>query len=279
MGRARGGARAAPRLRKPTHHRPERYRTRQRSFTTITLLLKEREGPADECSHGVVASSPARSAASRSFGRRLSCYLGEFPMPERKAKIHIHTDGDRTPGRARAVVRAADLRPTDHVLDVGCGRPTRVQRAGERAAERGVRNATFEATTVQNYPFDPRSWDITLFMRIFGKGTGARAVGETELRRVLQATRRQAIVQAGKPRSEEGIRRILEVCDDEGFDAAWFVQLNLILANRRGAGARIHARPERVLVRTPAGRDLVPAATQPDHPMVRSFDPDFRAEG
>jgi SAM-dependent methyltransferase len=220
-------------------------------------------------------------------------------MPERKAKTYIHTDGVKTPGRALAVVRVADLRPTDHVLDVGCGdglvalevagfvehlhgldvRPTRVQRAGERAAERGIRNATFEATTIQNYSFDPRSWDVTLFMRVFGKGTGARAVGEAEFRRLLQATRRQAIVQAGKPRSEQGIRRILEVCSDEGFDAAWFVQLNLIVANRRGAGARIHALPERVLVRTPSGREFVPAATRPDHPMVSSFDPDLRAAG
>jgi SAM-dependent methyltransferase len=214
-----------------------------------------------------------------------------------KGKTNRRAGGVSMPRRALAVTRIGDLRPTDHVLDVGCSegevalevaglvehvhgldiRSARVQRAAERAAERGIRNASFEATAIQDYPFEPRSWDVTLFMRVWGKGAGARAVGEEEFERLLGATRRQAIVQAGKLRSEQRIRRIFEICDDHGFDAAWYMQLHLIVANRRGAGARIHALPERVLVPAPSGRVLVPTATLADHPVIRSFDPDLRA--
>ena len=161
-----------------------------------------------------------------------------------------------------------------HGLDI---RGERVQQAAERAAEYGISNATFEQSAIQDYPFAPRSWDVTLFMRVWGKGKGPRTVGEAEFERVLRATRRQAIIHAGKPRAEQSIQRIMEICDDNGFDAAWFVSLNLIVANRRGAQARIHALPERVLVSSPSESVLVPAEAVPDHPMVKSFDPDIRA--
>ena len=45
----------------------------------------------------------------------------------------------------------------------------------------------------------------------------------------------------------------------------------------RGADARIHARPERVLVSGQSNFVLVRAEAVPDHPMVKSFDPDLRA--
>jgi precorrin-6B methylase 2 len=218
-------------------------------------------------------------------------------MSEKHGRIDRRASGVRAPRRALAVTRVADLRPTDHVLDVGCAEgsvalevagfverlhgldvsPTRVRRAAEHAAERGIRNASFEATAIQDYVFEPRSWDVTLFMRVWGKGTGARTVGEAEFERVLRATRRQVIVQAGKLRPEHRARRILEICDHHGFDAACFVELHLIVANRRGAGARIHALPEHVFVPARSGSLLVPTATVPDHPVIRSFDPDLRA--
>jgi precorrin-6B methylase 2 len=214
-------------------------------------------------------------------------------MSEKDRRTDRPTGEVKAPRRALAVTRIADLRPTDHVLDVGCSEGSvalevagfverlhgldvssvRVQRAAERAAERGIRNASFEATTIQDYPFVPRSWDVTLFMRVWGKGAGARTVGEAEFERVLRATRRQVIVQAGKLRSEQRVRRILEICDEHGFDTACFVHLHLIVANRRGAGARIHALPERVFVPAQSGPLLVPTETLRDHPVIRSFDP------
>ena len=76
---------------------------------------------------------------------------------------------------------------------------------------------------MQDYPLPPRSCDVALFMRVLGQGAGARVVGETQLERVLQATRRQVIIQAGKPRAEQRVRRVMEICDENGFDAASFV--------------------------------------------------------
>jgi SAM-dependent methyltransferase len=202
----------------------------------------------------------------------------------------------RPPRRALALLRIGDLRPTDRVLDVGCAdgevalelaalverlhgvdiRADRVRRAVERATERGIPNASFETSAIQDYPFDPRSWDVTLFMRVWGKGTHASTVQDAELERVLVATRRQAIIQAGKRRAEHRLQRIFAILDEQGFDAAWFVELNLIVANRRGAGARIGALPERVAVTGPSGPMLVPSASHPNHPMIRSYHPPRR---
>jgi SAM-dependent methyltransferase len=221
-------------------------------------------------------------------------------MPEGKGKGGSDRQAGwrRPPRRAVAVTRIADLRPTDRVLDVGCAEglvalevashverlhgldvhPARVRRAAERAAQRGIRNASFEATPVQDFSLEPRSWDVTLFMRVWGKGgDGGRNVGRAEFERLLEATRRQAIVQAGKLRSERGLRHVFEICDAHGFDVAWFVRYHLVVANRRGAGARIGALPERVLVRTPSGPQVVPAEELDDHPILRSFDPERRA--
>jgi hypothetical protein len=144
--------------------------------------------------------------------------------------------------------------------------------AVELAAERGISNASFEKARIEDYPFEPRAWDITLFMRVWGQGEGARKVGDAALARVLQTTRRQAIIQAGKPRSEQKLRQVMEICDWNGFDAAWLVSRKLIVANRRGANARIHALPERELLSGPSGFELLPADAAPDHPMVKSFD-------
>jgi hypothetical protein len=112
-------------------------------------------------------------------------------------------------------------------------------------------------------------------MRVWGKSGGVGLVGAAEFERVLQATRRQAVVQAGKRRSEQRLLQLFEICDEQGFDAAWFVELNLIVANRRGAGARIHALPERVFVRGRSGSALVPAESLRDHPMIRSVNPNL----
>jgi SAM-dependent methyltransferase len=161
-----------------------------------------------------------------------------------------------------------------HGLDI---RPDAVQQANDRAAAQGIANASFEVAAIGDYSFEPRTWDVTLFMRVWGKGKGVRAVGASDLSRVLGATGRQAILQAGKPRSEKHLTPLLELCDDEGFDAAWFVGVNLIVANRRDAGARLHAVPERVLVRAPSGSRLVPAAEVCDHPILGSVVADRRA--
>jgi SAM-dependent methyltransferase len=190
----------------------------------------------------------------------------------------------RLPKRASAVLRFADLRPTDHVLDVGCAdgsialevarwvervhgfdiSPTRVARASRSAAEAGIENATFEAISVQDFPFEPDSWDVTMFMRVWGKGSGTKTVGAEELARILGATRRQLILLANVHsfiRAEPLLATILEVCDQNQFDALCSSRPNLIIANRRGTDARLGELPKLA---------LVPTALLPDHPVVMS---------
>ena len=138
-------------------------------------------------------------------------------------------------------------------------------------------NASFEVSSIEDYPFPPQSWDVTMFMRVWGRDEGSRPVGQEDLERVLMATRRQVIIQAGKPRSEHNLRRVMEICAENGFDAGWFVSQTLIVANRRETGARIYALPERVLVVSSNAPALVPATAAPNHPILRSFDPSLRA--
>jgi SAM-dependent methyltransferase len=215
-------------------------------------------------------------------------------MPGRQAGSDGRAGRLKPPGRAHAVIRVGDLRPGDAVLDVGCGegsvalevaplvgrlhgldkRADRVERAAEIAAERGIRNASFEAAAIQDFPLEPRSWDVTLFMRIWGKQASGRTVSEAELERVLDATRRQAIIQAGKLRSQAETRRILELCHDKGFDTGLFKRQHLIVANRRGAGAQVRERPELVVVSGSSGPALVPAESVPDHPMSSGHGPE-----
>ncbi len=190
----------------------------------------------------------------------------------------------RTPKRADAVRRFADLRPTDRVLDVGCAgglitlevarwvehvhgidiSPTRVARATRAAAEAGIENATFEVISVQDFPFEPLSWDVTLFMRVWGKGPETKTVGAEELARILAATRRQLIMLANVHRfvhAEPLLVEILDVCDQNQFDALCSSRPNLIIANRRGADARVGELPKLA---------IVPTASLPDHPVVMS---------
>lgn len=182
------------------------------------------------------------------------------------------------PPRASAVCRFADLRATDRALDVGCGNgkvalevarlvehvhgfdisPVRVRRALQWAAERGVENATFESMPVRDFPFEPLSSDVTLFMRVWGKSAGTRnAVGAEDLARILAATRRQLVMMAGK-HLEQGFAEILDVCDRCQFDVLCFARPSMILANRRGADVRAGELP---------GLALVPTAWLLEHPM------------
>ena len=196
-----------------------------------------------------------------------------------------------TSHRADAIVRVGDLRRTDHVLDVGCAdgqvvvdiapfvahvhgvdiSADRVAEASGRAAERAVRNATFETVPIQDHPLEPMSWDVSLFMRTWGKGAGARRIGGADLNRVLRATRRQAFVLAGVKRDPERLPEILRICEANGFDALCFIKPHLIVANRRDSDARIRVLPKYALVQDGDGLARTPTASLDDHPIVRSL--------
>jgi SAM-dependent methyltransferase len=191
-----------------------------------------------------------------------------------------------------------DFRSADHVLDVGCAEglitlevaklvervhgfdvhPARVAEANRLAAERGLPNATFEVASVLDYPFEPLSYDVTLFMAVWGKPAGdrgtARAVGADDLRRILGATRRQLVMRAGvqqQARLESHLEEILDVCEECDFDALCFSRParkretgeaggNMLIANRRGTDARAGELPRLA---------LVPTALLRDHPVVK----------
>jgi len=190
-------------------------------------------------------------------------------------------------------VRVGDFRRTDRVLDAGCAygevavdvaafvghvhgldiSPERVVGAARRAANRGVRNATFEAVPIQDYPLEPFSWDVSLFLRAWGKGARTRMLGGPDLSRVLRATRRQTILQVGVRRNPDRLSKVLEICQANGFDALCFARPHLIVANRWGSDARIRELPKQVLVATEDGLVRLPTASFGDHPIVRSSRP------
>ena len=218
-------------------------------------------------------------------------------MPGGRAKGDRGVGGVRVPRRARAIVDIGDLRPTDRVLDVGCGegrvalavagvvghvhgldiRRERVERAAQLAAQRSLANATFEVSAIEDHPFSPGSWDVVMFMRVWGRDEGSRRIGEQDLERVLRAARRQVFIQAGKPRSEQQVRQVMEICDANGFDVVWYISPSLIVANRRGTDARITVVPDRVLVSGPQESVLVRAEAAPHHPMVGTVHKGLRA--
>lgn len=189
----------------------------------------------------------------------------------------------------------ADLRRTDHVVDVGCAEglitmevaglverahgieffEERVDQARRIAAERGISNVTFEAANIVEMQVPPLSYDVTLFLGVWGKNPDdENTVGAAELRRFLHATRRQLIARAGvqrPPARQRSLKTILRVCDQCSFDAVCFNNPrvdrrkdpggNLIVANRRGTDARLRSVP---------GLVLIPAELLPDHPVIAS---------
>ncbi|HEX7009200.1 MAG TPA: class I SAM-dependent methyltransferase [Phycisphaeraceae bacterium] len=106
----------------------------------------------------------------------------------------------------------ADLRPDDHVLDVGCAeglitieiaqrvkhvhgvelRSQRVEAARKIAAERGVSNVTFEQGSIDQLLLAPQSYDVVLFLGVL-QHLPAQAQFPS-LAKVLGAARRQVLM-------------------------------------------------------------------------------------
>jgi SAM-dependent methyltransferase len=221
----------------------------------------------------------------------------------KKPKQRLYYAGVLRPQKSFAsrweeIAHIADFRPADRVLDIGCAEglialavaplvqcvhgfdisPVRIEQARSLAEQRGIVNAMFEVASVEDVALAPKEWDVTLFLGVYGKRSlsGARPVAEPELTRLLQATRRQLIALVGLQKDEEreaDLLKITAVCDASGFDALGFsrplyegrvVRGNLLIANRRGAGARSGELP-------PVA--LVPTADLAGHSVVRRARP------
>jgi SAM-dependent methyltransferase len=221
----------------------------------------------------------------------------EFILSRKTDLFYSESDGRRTTsfaGRWSDLSRVVDFRTDDQVLDIGCAEglialevaprvarvdafdvsETRVSEAQRLAAERGITNVCFEVASVDTYPLTPLSYDVTLFLAVYGKRIDTeRRVGPEHLVRILDATRRQLLMRVGmqnEAREEARVGEILDVCDDRGFDALCFSRTrrgefaspnNLVVANRRGSDARSGQLPMLT---------LVPTAHLTDHPAVRS---------
>jgi hypothetical protein len=169
--------------------------------------------------------------------------------------------------RVSEILRLADLRPTDHVLDVGCAEglitlelakhvehahgfdlsAVRIAEAERLAKERGIANATFEVESVIGYPVEPLSYDVTIFAGVWG----SRGVGFVELDNLLGATRRQLLALIDLRDNRKRVPPIYEVCDQRGFDVLCFPG-KVVIAVRRGVGCRVPELPAVALVPTTA---------------------------
>jgi len=208
-----------------------------------------------------------------------------------KLQDRLGRRGLRSADPSQDILLVADLRPTDRVLDMGCAEghialdvakrvahvdgveidPVRVKEAQRLAAERGTRNVSFAAGSVFDYPLEPQSYDLTLFLGVLNKEDGSKRVGLAELERLLVATQRQIVIRFGIEKASAGISllSILDTLNGAGFDGICFFRRkgakaffgNLIVGNRRGTDAR--------LIKVPP-LALVPTKNMREHPCIRN---------
>jgi SAM-dependent methyltransferase len=180
-----------------------------------------------------------------------------------------------------------EFRPDDEVLDIGCAEGLiaielarsvrrvhgieviahRIDMARKFIKEAGVINLTVEVESVETVQLAPRSYDVVLMAGVYGMELpDGRMIGAPELRKALGAARRQLVLRLNvqdDPKAQRWLPDIFDVCDEMGFDVAAFPKFdryeNLLVAFRRGAGARMKSAPQLM---------LMPTAKMADHPVT-----------
>lgn len=221
--------------------------------------------------------------------------------PNRNRKDHkYHYDklkdrfaGKRAPTPWQDLMLIADLRPGDHILDMGCAEghitmelaryvaraqgveveAERVKEGTRIAKERGRTNVAFAAGNATDFPLSPDGYDLVFFLGVLGKKNGDGIIGLPELDRLLSATRRQIYVRVGiqkKSMVDRGLSltAIMDLMDKRGFDSISFARQdasfgNIIVGSRRGTDAKLKKVPPMV---------LVPAEMMRDHPCLKGAD-------
>jgi SAM-dependent methyltransferase len=183
-------------------------------------------------------------------------FLSDDPIVRSAASIEgSEPDGEsplralpKSQARARERIaeirRVADLRRDDRVLVVD------VRSAGTSELASLQHGLTVESA-VDDVGAEPSSFDVVL-LESWGKAwPGGDPIGATQLGRLLRATRRQLILRAGlqnDPVRVPEVDEIYSVCEAEGFDVLALsrgrrakersIRDNLVVANRKGSGAR-----------------------------------------
>jgi SAM-dependent methyltransferase len=185
-----------------------------------------------------------------------------------------------------------EFRPEDEVLDIGCAEgliaielaksvrrvhgievlPHRVEMARKFIKEAGVANFTVEVESIATVLLRPLSYDVVLLAGVYGMElAGGRTIGPPELRNALRAARRQLVMRLNvqdDPNASRWLPEIIDTADEMGFDVAAFPKFdryeNLIVAFRRGSGARLKTAPQLM---------LVPTLRMCDHPVINGATP------
>jgi hypothetical protein len=178
----------------------------------------------------------------------------------------------------------ADLRMSDTLLDVGCAEGLvaleaaglvhhvhgiesvehRVVAARRFAIARSVANVSFATGSIVTDELPQQSYDVVLFLGVYGYPVNDRRIGAAELGKVLGAARRQVVLRVDVQDHPDALRYLDEIhsCfDRHGFDGICFPKVapdvgNIILGNRRDSGARIRYLPPLILLPTGTGADL-----------------------
>ena len=185
-----------------------------------------------------------------------------------------------------------EFRADDEVLDIGCAEGMisielarsvrrvhgieviahRIDMARKFIKEAGVTNLTVEVESIETVPLAPLSYDVVLMAGVYGMELpGGRMIGSPELRKALGAARRQLVLRLNvqdDPKAQRWLPEIFDACDEMGFDIAAFPKFdryeNLLVALRRGAGARMKSVPQLM---------LMPTAKMSGHPVIEGAPP------